>query len=677
MHDIRPTARGRDAQHRPRRHPRQLSPAARAPRRRRLRGGGQGRRLRPRRRGGRPRAGGRGLPAVLRRPPRRGDRAPPAPAGVGRDLRAERPAAGAEADCAAPRITPGPEQPRPDRCLGRAGARSGTHACRPRCRSTPACRALACREAELATVAEDPRRLAGIELRLVMSHLACAERQDHAMNRAQLRRFAGRPPPPAAGAGEPRQLLGHLPRARLPLRPRPPRCRPLRPRPGRRPGEPDAAGRPPPRPDRPDPRRSRRERRSATAPPGARTGRGASPRSRSAMPTATCAASATAPPPSPATTPVPLVGIVSMDTATFDVTGAPDAVGRRLPRPDRPDATRPTRWPRRPEPSATKSSPPSAAATPAPMPAHPCSSPPSKGSRHENHHPRQRRHRHHQRLVSGRGRPRGHRPRPPARPGAGDELRQRRRGLARLRLALGGARHPAEGDEVAVHAAQPAVHPPDASTRPCCASGLAMLRNCTAARLRAEQEPDGAARRVQPRHAAARSAPTTGIAYDERSARHAAAVPHPEAARRRGQGRQGAGRRSACRTRCSTATAASAPSPRSARCATSSSAACGCRATRPATASSSPARSRDLAAARGVDFRYGVTINGLIADGDRITGVATDAGPVAGDAYVAGARQPLAAAAEAARHRPAGLPGQGLLADRADHRPGRRARVRR
>ena len=43
---------------------------------------------------------------------------------------------------------------------------------------------------------------------------------------------------------------------------------------------------------------------------------------------------------------------------------------------------------------------------------------------------------------------------------------------------------------------------------------------------------------------------------------------------------------------------------------------------------------RDLAAARGVDFRYGVQITGLIADGDRIGGVATAAGPVAGDAYV-------------------------------------------
>ena len=44
-------------------------------------------------------------------------------------------------------------------------------------------------DAELDDLAADPRRLEGIELRLVMSHLACAERQDAAMNRAQLDRF--------------------------------------------------------------------------------------------------------------------------------------------------------------------------------------------------------------------------------------------------------------------------------------------------------------------------------------------------------------------------------------------------------------------------------------------------------------------------------------------------------
>ncbi len=41
-----------------------------------------------------------------------------------------------------------------------------------------------------------------------------------------------------------------------------------------------------------------------------------------------------------------------------------------------------------------------------------------------------------------------------------------------------------------------------------------------------------------------------------------------------------------------------------------------------------------LAAQRGVDFRYGVTINALIKDGDRITGVETGKGLITADAYV-------------------------------------------
>jgi D-amino-acid dehydrogenase len=52
---------------------------------------------------------------------------------------------------------------------------------------------------------------------------------------------------------------------------------------------------------------------------------------------------------------------------------------------------------------------------------------------------------------------------------------------------------------------------------------------------------------------------------------------------------------------------------------------------------------RDLAAARGIDFRYGVAIQGLLAEGDRLAGVATDQGAVAGDAYVLalGSHSPL------------------------------------
>jgi len=43
--------------------------------------------------------------------------------------------------------------------------------------------------AELDTLAAEPERLAGIDLRLIMSHLACADEPDHPMNRIQLDRF--------------------------------------------------------------------------------------------------------------------------------------------------------------------------------------------------------------------------------------------------------------------------------------------------------------------------------------------------------------------------------------------------------------------------------------------------------------------------------------------------------
>lgn len=56
--------------------------------------------------------------------------------------------------------------------------------------------------AELAQIAADPRRLDGIALMLVMSHLACAERQDHPANAMQRDRFdairRALPPAPAA-----------------------------------------------------------------------------------------------------------------------------------------------------------------------------------------------------------------------------------------------------------------------------------------------------------------------------------------------------------------------------------------------------------------------------------------------------------------------------------------------
>jgi alanine racemase len=67
-------------------------------------------------------------------------------------------------------------------------------------------------ESEVFALAEDPRRLEGIGLRLFMSHLACAERQDDRMNQEQLRRFkAARallPPAPASLANSSGIFLG-------------------------------------------------------------------------------------------------------------------------------------------------------------------------------------------------------------------------------------------------------------------------------------------------------------------------------------------------------------------------------------------------------------------------------------------------------------------------------------
>lgn len=65
---------------------------------------------------------------------------------------------------------------------------------------------------ELAVLAAAPERLAGIELRYVMSHLACAEVQDHPANAAQLDRFnqarALLPPAPASLANSSGIFLG-------------------------------------------------------------------------------------------------------------------------------------------------------------------------------------------------------------------------------------------------------------------------------------------------------------------------------------------------------------------------------------------------------------------------------------------------------------------------------------
>ena len=66
------------------------------------------------------------------------------------------------------------------------------------------------------------------ELALVMSHLACADEPEHAEERGAAQDLRRPSRQIAEGAGKPRQLRRHPARARLSLRPRPPRHRPLR-----------------------------------------------------------------------------------------------------------------------------------------------------------------------------------------------------------------------------------------------------------------------------------------------------------------------------------------------------------------------------------------------------------------------------------------------------------------
>ena len=156
-----------------------------------------------------------------------------------------------------------------------------------------------------------------------MSHLACAERQGHPMNRrsSPLRGGAARlPAAPASLANSSGIFLGrdfHFDLARPGAA-----LYGLAPVGGRR-AQPDAAGGAPARADRADPRHRGRARvgYGATWAPAAQPARIATVAVgyadgflRSLGNRATAFAG---------DTPVPLVGIVSMDTATFDVTDAP------------------------------------------------------------------------------------------------------------------------------------------------------------------------------------------------------------------------------------------------------------------------------------------------------------------------------------------------------------------
>ena len=101
-----------------------------------------------------------------------------------------------------------------------------TSGSRLRSRSTPACAAWAFPSRARAAVA--PSDVAALDLRLVISHLACAEeagQPDEPGAAGPLRTAAATP---AAGAGEPRQFVRHLSRPRLSLRAVPSRRRAVR-----------------------------------------------------------------------------------------------------------------------------------------------------------------------------------------------------------------------------------------------------------------------------------------------------------------------------------------------------------------------------------------------------------------------------------------------------------------
>ena len=87
------------------------------------------------------------------------------------------------------RCRPGAEQPRADRGLARCRQARRPQARRRRCRSTAACRGSACRPPMSSGSPTKPDAFDGIAVRLVMSHLACADEPQHPANEAQLAAF--------------------------------------------------------------------------------------------------------------------------------------------------------------------------------------------------------------------------------------------------------------------------------------------------------------------------------------------------------------------------------------------------------------------------------------------------------------------------------------------------------
>ena len=265
--------------------------------------------------------------------------------------------------------------------------------------------------------------------------------------------------------------------------------------------------------------------------------------------------------------------------------------------------------------------------------------------------------------------------------GAGDELRQRRRGLARLFGAVGRAGRAAEGDQVAADAAPPAGHqadarPGDVALGPADAAPTAPRRAYRVNKGRMVRLAEYSRDCLRELRA------ETGIRYDERA--QGTLQLFRTQKQLDGIGKdieilQQSGVPFELLDRAGFVKVRARPRERRS---TSSSARCGCRATRPATASSSRSGShrwRRIWARRSASAS---TSSGSRTSGERITGVHTDAGLLTADQLRAGARQLFDAHARAARPAHAGLSGQGLLDHGADHRrrrarPSRRSWTRR
>ena len=269
-----------------------------------------------------------------------------------------------------------------------------------------------------------------------------------------------------------------------------------------------------------------------------------------------------------------------------------------------------------------------------------------------------------------RGRPRGHRGRPPAGGGLRDELCQRRPGGAGPRLRLGVAQRRADAAEVAVARRSAAALPLPADP----AFWRWALEVPRAVHERAGAPPTRAtsiacaATRQQALHGVS---PMTGDRLWRRAARHPLSAPKPGETLDRGVANiEDPERRRASRSRWSTASA----SPRSTRhCAGDKDRFAGAiyaRATRAAMPASSPGprRAGCVRARRRASPRHqAITRHRGRGRPDRARASPTS-GELAADLYVMALRQLQRPARPQRRRRSPGLPDQGLLGDAADRR---------